>query len=93
MQVSLWRYYQHWIAGFIYCWNPDADSINMISEVEVIVQEKWRIGSKSTGTGTTFAIGSIKQIDKIKRGEGAFKSRNEFEEYWRNKGRARLNSK
>lgn len=86
-------YDEHWIAGFIYSWNADADSKDMVSDVEVIVQEKWRIASKSTGTGTTFAIGSIKQIDKIKKGEGVFKSKKEFEKYWRTKGTARLNQK
>lgn len=59
------------------------------SDVEVIVHQKWKIASKSTGAGTTFAIGSIKQIDKLKKGEGVFKSENAFENYWRRKGRER----
>jgi len=61
----------------------------MVSDVEVIVQQKWKIASKSTGTGTTFAIGSIKEIDKLEKGEGVFKSKEEFEEYWREKGKER----
>ena len=80
---------EHWIVGFIYTWNPDADSSHMVSDVEVIVQEKWKIASKSTGTGTTFAIGSIKEIDKLRRGEGIFKTKEEFENYWREKGKKR----
>lgn len=78
---------EHWVIGFIYTWNPNADSLNMVSNVEVIVQPKWKIASKSTGTGTTFAIGSIKEIDKLKKGEGVFKSEEEFEVYWRARGR------
>ena len=80
---------EHWIIGFIYTWDPTADSLHMVSNVEVIVQPKWKIASKSTGTGTTFAIGSIKEIDKLKSGEGVFKNKHEFENYWRRRGRKR----
>lgn len=80
---------EHWIVGFIYTWDPDADSLHMISGVEVIVQPKWKIASKSTGTGTTFAIGSIKDIGKLRRGEGIFRSKKEFEKYWMKRGKAR----
>ncbi len=31
---------EHWIIGFIYSWNPDADSLHMVSDVEVIFQLK-----------------------------------------------------
>jgi hypothetical protein len=80
---------EHWIVGFIYTWKPDADSLHMISDVEVIVQQKWKIASKSTGTRTTFAIGSIKEIDKLRRAEGIFKNKEEFENYWRGEGEER----
>ncbi len=80
---------EHWIIGFIYTWNPDVDSLYIVSDVEVIVQPKWKIASKSTGTGTTFAIGSIKDIDKLRKGEGVFKSKEEFETYWRKQGKKR----
>jgi len=80
---------EHWIVGFIYTWNPNAESLHMVSDVEVIIQQKWKIASKSTGTGTTFAIGSIKEIDKLKKGEGVFKTKEEFESYWRGKGKER----
>ncbi len=76
---------KHWIAGFIYDWDKNADTLHMVSNVELIVQEKWRIASKSTGTGTTTAIGSIKDINRIKNGEGDFNSEEEFLHFWRNK--------
>lgn len=66
---------EHWIIGFIYTWDPNVDSLYMVSEIEVIVQPKWKIASKSTGTGTTFAIGSIKDIEKLRKGEGVFNSK------------------
>jgi hypothetical protein len=87
------EYDEHWIIGFIYTWNPDADSLHMVSNVEVIVQQKWKIASKSTGTGTTFAIGSIKETDKLKKGEGVFKTKEEFESYWRKRGKERETKK
>lgn len=80
---------EHWIIGFIYTWNPDADSLHMVSDVEVVVQPKWKIASRFTGTGTTFAIGSIKDIDKLRKGEGVFRSKEEFETYWRKRGKER----
>lgn len=78
---------RHWIIGFIYDWDQNADTLHMVSNIEVIVQEKWRIASKSTGTGTTTAIGSVKQIERLKYGKGDFKSEKEFLQYWRNKPR------
>jgi len=75
---------QHWIVGFIYDWNESADTLHMVSNIEVIVQKKWRIASKSTGTGTTTAIGSVKEIQRLKESKGDFKSEEEFLKYWRN---------
>jgi hypothetical protein len=37
-------YTEHWIVGFIYTWNEEADTLHMVSEVELIVQPKWKIG-------------------------------------------------
>lgn len=78
---------EHWVVGFIYDWNPGAPSLSLVSNIEVIVQEKWRIASRSTGTGTTTAIGSIKDIDRLREGRGEFSSEEEFEEFWRSRGR------
>jgi len=78
------QFSQHWIVGFIYDWNENADTLHMVSNVEAIVQEKWKLASKSTGTGTTTAIGSIKDIKKLKEGRGDFKTEKEFLDYWRN---------
>lgn len=76
-------YREHWIVGFIYTWEPDQRSEKMVSDVEVIVEEKWRIASKQTATGDTAAIGSVKEIERLRSGEGDFSSNKEFEEYWR----------
>ena len=77
---------QHWLVGFIYSWNPDADSLRMVSNIEVIVNEKWKVASKSTATGTTFAMSSVRDLGKLRRGEGDFGSSAEFEAFWRARG-------
>ena len=74
---------EHWVICFIYDWDPEENSLNMISNLQIIVQEKWKIASKGTGTGTTTAIGSIREISRIINGKGDFKNEKEFLKYWR----------
>lgn len=77
---------KHWLVGFIYNWNPKAGPKAMVSDVEVIIQEKWRIASRSTATGTTFAISSVRNLSALRSGSGDFNSSQEFEDFWRAKG-------
>ena len=50
--------------------------------VDVFVQEKWRIASGSAGSGNTTNIGSITgTIDDFRQGTGPFESEEEFLEY------------
>jgi len=81
------RYTEHWVIGFIYTWDPKKDTLNMVSDVEVIINEKWKIASKYTATGDTAHIGSVDSINRLREGKGDFKSEEEFERYWREKGR------
>ena len=69
---------------FRYDWDENADTLHMISNIKMVVQEKWRLASRTTGTGTTTAIGSIKEISRIISGQGDFSSEQEFLNYWRN---------
>jgi hypothetical protein len=85
------KFTQHWIIGFVYDWDENKDTLHMVSNIETIVQEKWRLASKSTGTGTTTAIGSVKEIRRLKIGNGDFKSKKEFLQYWRNYKRRSFN--
>lgn len=78
---------EHWDICFIYDWNPDADTLHMISNIQVIVQEKWKLAGKTTGTGTTTAIGSISNIQHILTEKSIFKEEKEFIEYWRSYSR------
>lgn len=65
----------------------------MVSDIEVIINQKWKIASKSTATGTTFAISSVRHLDSLRKGEGDFKSPKQFESFWRAKGLKRESSK
>ena len=78
---------EHWVVGCIYTWNEKADTLHMVSDVEIIVHPKWKIASRSTASGDTAAIGSIVDIADLKAGRGEFNSEKEFEEYWRERGK------
>lgn len=78
---------EHWVIGFIYSWNGKSDSLHMVSNIEVLVQPKWKIASNSTATGDTAAIGSVNIISKLKAGKGEFSSEGDFEKYWRERGK------
>lgn len=84
---------KHWIIGFVYTWNPRADSLHMVSDIEVIVNEKWKLASKSTATGTTFAVSSVRNFNALRAGKGDFSSLQEFESFWRAKGLKRESNK
>jgi hypothetical protein len=52
----------------------------------ILLQEKWKIASDRPGSGNTKNIGSIKNIQKLKEGEGSFSKvgENVFDDYWTN---------
>jgi hypothetical protein len=92
-----YEYESHWIMGFIYTRSPKAESdivdlseidsiVPPIKDIEIIVQEKYKIASSQPGSGNTANIGSITDIEKLKEGTGPFAELGEeaFEDYWRN---------
>ncbi len=54
-----------------------------VTNVELIVVEPWRIGSKSRSSMTRSYIGAIMDIPAIKAGRGEFPTKEEFYAYWR----------
>jgi len=78
-------YKEHWIIGILYKWQPGKPSEELVSDVEIIIHEKWRIASKKTATGDTAAIGSINDLDMLRAGQGDFNSEREFETFWRSR--------
>lgn len=79
---------EHWIVAFLYEWNEEEDDEGLVTGIECIVNQKWVIASRSSGTGTTKHIGSVTRISDLRSGHGAFNSEEEFLAYWREKGNA-----
>jgi hypothetical protein len=53
-----------------------------VKNVEVVVVEGWRIATRRRASGTRCYVASVTEIEKLKRGEGEFKTAEEFYEYW-----------
>lgn len=92
------QYAEHWIIGFIYKRKApeqipahiyDIKDLSKIpipfEDVQVFVQEKWKIAGQSAGSGNTTNIGSISgTVEDFQHGRGSFSSEEEFLDYWRN---------
>ncbi len=65
---------------------------SVIKDLEFFTAPKWKIASDSQGSGNTANIGSIKDIEDLKRGNGVFSELGEvwFDEYWMNYGVATM---
>lgn len=98
------EYSEHWVIGFVYnrigtkkAQAKHSFKLDQISEiplpfedVEVFVQEKWRIASDRAGSGNTTNIGSISgTIEDFRAGKGPFKSEEEFLDYWQTYARTK----
>ncbi len=92
------EYGEHWVIGFIYQRaegkRGQADKVYSFADlqdipipfndVEVFMQEKWRIAGDRAGSGNTANIGSIKgTLQDFVAGKGVFQSEDEFLTYWR----------
>ena len=92
------EYSEHWIIGFVYrravgkraldLQIYSLDSLSRIelpfTEVEVFMQEKWKIAGDKAGSGNTANIGSISgTIGDFIYGKSVFESESEFIDYWR----------
>lgn len=58
-------------------------SLSRIEDLELIVQESWRIGSKQRSSTTREYIGAVTAIEDLRAGRGEFKSEEEFYTFWR----------
>lgn len=93
------EYSEHWVIGYVYkriATKKSAESktykVNELEKitlpyenVQIFVQEKWRISSDKAGSGNTTNIGSINgKLADFEEGKTPFKSEEEFLDYWRN---------
>lgn len=92
-------YAEHWVIGYVYkrlATKKSAESKTYSTEelgqiqlpytdVQVFIQEKWRIASDKAGSGNTTNIGSISgKLSDFVAGNTPFSSEAEFLDYWRN---------
>lgn len=65
---------------------------SVIKDFDFFAAPKWKIASDSQGSGNTANIGSIKDIEDLKTGNGVFSKLGEewFDEYWMNYGSATM---
>lgn len=65
---------------------------SVIKDFDFFAQEKWKISSDGQGSGNTANIGSIIDIEDLKKGNGIFSKLGEewFDEYWINYGSATM---
>ncbi|TFV60230.1 restriction endonuclease [Mycobacterium sp. PS03-16] len=61
----------------------DVDSSERVKDLELIVQQPWRIASKQRSSTTREYIGAVKNITALREGKGAFETPQEFYAYWR----------
>jgi hypothetical protein len=74
-------YFTHLDVLMIYTLNTESNA--RVEDLEIIVQEPWRIASRERSSTTREYIGAVTNIESLRAGEGAFASPAEFYFYWR----------
>lgn len=75
------RYASHLDLLLIYTLNETSNA--RVEDLEVIVQEPWRIASRERSSTTREYIGAVTSIADLRAGRGAFETPAAFYEYWR----------
>jgi hypothetical protein len=61
----------------------DRESASRVEDLELLVQEPWRIGSRKRSSTTREYIGAVQGLDELRAGRGEFKTEAEFYKFWR----------
>ena len=61
----------------------DTDSLERVKDLELVIQESWRIASTERSSTTREYIGAINSIAKLRSGDGDFATPEEFYKFWR----------
>ncbi len=61
----------------------DEESLTRVTDLELIVQESWKIASKERSSTTREYIGAVTALEDLRNGNGAFASADDFYTYWR----------
>lgn len=65
----------------LYRHNPDNHA--RVEDLEIVVQEPWRIASRERSSTTREYIGAVTSIAALRTGKGAFETPTAFYDYWR----------
>lgn len=89
------EYLKHFVLGIIYERNvanerekyvlskTKLDEIpSVIKNFKILVQEKYKLASRVSGSGNTKNIGSVTRISDLVNGNGMFTSVEDFDKYW-----------
>ena len=74
-------YATHLDVLMIYTLNPDSNA--RVEDLEIIVQEPWRIASRDRSSTTREYLGAVTGLDALRSGHGVFATPAEFYDYWR----------
>jgi hypothetical protein len=74
-------YARHLDVIVLYTLDPARTS--RVSDIEVIVQEAWRIGSRQRSSTTREYIGAVNSIAALRDGKGEFATEDDFYDFWR----------
>lgn len=61
----------------------DRDAAARVTDLELVVQEAWRIGSRQRSSPTRAHIGAVVDLADLRAGRGEFETADEFYRYWR----------
>jgi hypothetical protein len=75
------EYTTHLDVIMIYTLNSDSNA--RVEDLEIIVQEPWRIASRERSSTTREYIGAVTSLKALRSGEGSFATSAEFYDYWR----------
>jgi hypothetical protein len=75
------EYTTHLDVLMIYTLNTESNA--RVEDLEIIVQEPWRIASKERSSTTREYIGAVTNIDALRSGDGSFPAPGDFYDYWR----------
>jgi hypothetical protein len=61
----------------------DETSLARATDLEVMVQEPWRIASRDRSSTTREYIGAVTNLERLRTGDGDFDTEEEFYKFWR----------
>ena len=59
------------------------ESRNRVEDLELIVEEPWKLASRQRSSTTREYIGAVQSLDDLRAGRGEFKTEADFYDYWR----------